>query len=177
LFIPTLLCDVAATLVTSRRWWDRIDDRIILGGLPLARHAKKLHALGVRRVVNMCNEYAGPIAAYERLGIRQLRLPTPDFSSPTLADINAAIAFVQQVESSTDLVYVHCKAGMGRSATVALCWLMLTQALAPDRAEARLRKIRPHVNQNLSRRAVVEAFASRHALATNSHDRRQKDKT
>jgi hypothetical protein len=39
-----------------------------------------LHALGVRGVVNMCDEYAGPQSDYKRLGIQQLRLRTVDHS-------------------------------------------------------------------------------------------------
>ena len=33
-FLPTLAYNVAMERVSSRRWWDKIDDRVILGALP-----------------------------------------------------------------------------------------------------------------------------------------------
>ena len=159
LFIPSLLGEAATALVTSRRWWDRIDDVVILGALPTTWHVAQLHDLGVRRVINLCNEYAGPRAAYARHGIEQLRLPTPDFSPPTLDSVRQALALIEQAEAAQESVYLHCKAGRGRSATVAVCRLMQTNSISAEEAEARLRAIRPHVDRRLHRRPVVAAFA------------------
>ena len=63
-----------------------VDQTVILGTAPLAilGHPKELHSRGVRGVVNMCSEYAGPQAAYKELGIKQLRLPTTDHFEPTV---------------------------------------------------------------------------------------------
>jgi protein-tyrosine phosphatase len=44
----------------------------------------------------MCGEYEGPIKAYERLGIEQLRLPTDDHFEPALADMSAAVRFIAE---------------------------------------------------------------------------------
>jgi atypical dual specificity phosphatase len=52
--------------------------------LKLLGHPDMLHALGVRGVVNMCDEYAGPQTDYKRLGIQQLRLRTVDHSEVRL---------------------------------------------------------------------------------------------
>ena len=37
-FLPTLAYNVAMERVSSRRWWDRIDDKVILGALPFRFH-------------------------------------------------------------------------------------------------------------------------------------------
>lgn len=159
LFVPSLLCEAATTLVTSRRWWDRISDELILGALPATWHVPQLAALGVRRVINLCNEYLGPTDSYRRFKIEQLRLPTVDFTAPTIDAVNQAVRAMQQAQAADETVYLHCKAGRGRSATVAVCWLIQSQNISAEEAEARLRRIRSHIDRNLHRRAVVAAFS------------------
>lgn len=41
-FYPTLLYNVFMEKVTSRRWYDRIDDHTILGALPFRSMAKQV---------------------------------------------------------------------------------------------------------------------------------------
>lgn len=159
LFWPTIFWNLAFhRLLRGRQWWDRIDERVWLGALPLARHAARLGALGVRAVVNMCEEYAGPAAAYARLGIEQLHVPTIDFTPPSLGDVRRAVAFMRDHIARGGGVYVHCKAGRARSATVVLCWLVAEKGLAPEAANALLVERRPQVLRHLHRREVVRSF-------------------
>lgn len=72
----------------------------------------------------MCEEYRGPIRKYKELGITSLRLPTVDHFEPSIADLEAAIQFIEKCHSSGTKVYVHCRAGHGRSAAVVLGWLL-----------------------------------------------------
>jgi atypical dual specificity phosphatase len=58
-------------------------------------------------------------------------------------------------------VYVHCKAGRGRSATVVLCWLVDAKNMTPDEAQSLLFEKRPHVNKHLADRQVVQEFFAR----------------
>jgi hypothetical protein len=43
--------------------------------------------LQVRGVINMCDEYGGPIKKYEQLGMQQLRLRTVDHFEPSVNDL------------------------------------------------------------------------------------------
>jgi atypical dual specificity phosphatase len=138
-----------------------VDDHVLWGALPSEADARTLHALGVRAVVNTCEEYAGPEAYYARNGIEHLRLPTVDFQPPSLADVERAVAFMRRHARAGRQVYVHCKAGRGRSATVALCWLVAEKGLSPLEAQAVLNQCRPHVKGRLHERSVVQAFAER----------------
>jgi atypical dual specificity phosphatase len=109
----------------SRRgnYWTEIDDTVVLGCAPFdfaVGHPKKLHALGVRGVVNMCAEYTGPVDTYANLGIRQLRLPTTDHFESSVEQLEDAVAFIDQHRQRGERVYVHCKAGHGRAAAVVL---------------------------------------------------------
>lgn len=159
-FYPTLAWNFTlARILKLRHWWDPIDPHVIVGAYPFARDVTRMHAEGVRAVVNTCEEYEGPKSEYERLGIEQLRIPTTDFTAPSLEDISLAVEFVQQHVESEETVYIHCKAGRARSATVALCWLMKYRHLTPNQAQAMLLQSRPHVHRNLTERPVVKEFA------------------
>jgi atypical dual specificity phosphatase len=159
LFHPTLWWNrLLHRALPSRRWWDRIDAHVLLGALPIEHVLPELQAEGVRAVVNLCEEFPGPVEAYARMGIEQLHLPTIDFSPPTLADIERGVAFIQAHAGKGETVYVHCKAGRGRSATVVICWLVKTNGLSPTDAERFVRERRPHIAHGLHRRREVLAF-------------------
>ena len=159
-FYPTLAWNVTlGRILKIRNWWDSIDPHVIVGARPSASDVSKMHAEGVRAVVNTCEEYAGPIGEYEKLGIVQLHIPTTDFTHPKLQDVIDAVEFTEQHVGAGETVYIHCKAGRARSATVALCWLMKYRAMSPAEAQETLLKHRPHVNPRLTQRPVVQAFA------------------
>lgn len=113
-------------LMRLGNYWTVMDDTVILGCAPLGMLGvpQKLHDLNVRGVINMCNEFSGPEKAYERLGMKQLRLPTDDHFEPNVSDFQDAVAFIKRFKVKNEKVYIHCKAGHGRAASVAFCWLM-----------------------------------------------------
>ena len=59
------------------------------------------------------------------MGVEQLKLPTPDFvASPSQEFINQGVSFILKHRQQQHSVYVHCKAGRTRSATIVACYLM-----------------------------------------------------
>jgi atypical dual specificity phosphatase len=166
LFWPTFLWNALLGRVLGlRRWWDRVDHHLLLGALPLRPDVAALAAEGVAAVVNTCEEYAGPVEEYRRYGIEQLRVPTTDFHPPTLDSIRLAVAFIQQHVVAGQTVYVHCKAGRARSATVVLCWLVAYRGMTVEQAQRHLLACRPHVMATLGQRAVVKEWAASCATA------------
>lgn len=161
-FYPTLAWNYSlAKIFRVRNWWDRIGDtNVIVGAYPFASEVPAMHQAGVRAVVNTCEEYAGPMDAYDQYNIVQLRIPTTDFTHPLLKDVVQAVEFVQEHASAGDGVYIHCKAGRARSATVALCWLMKYQGMTAAEGQAKLLESRAHVNPRLTQRPVVKEFAN-----------------
>jgi atypical dual specificity phosphatase len=139
-----------------RSWWNRVDEHVILGALPLARDAQALKAEGVTGVVNMCEEYRGPIAKYEELGIDQLWLPTIDFTHPADALVERGAEFIESHAKKGGTVYVHCKAGRARSATIVLWWLVRYRGLSPEAAQQLLLLRRPHINPKVYLRPVIQ---------------------
>jgi atypical dual specificity phosphatase len=161
MFYPTLAWNFTlARVLGVRRWWDHIEPHVIVGAYPFARDVAALHQAGVRAVVNTCEEYPGPLQQYAQHGIEQLHVPTTDFTHPRLDDIARAVEFVQGQVAADQTVYIHCKAGRARSATVALCWLIKYRGMTPEQGQQLLRKCRPQVNPRLSERAVVRQYAS-----------------
>ncbi|KAF0691801.1 Aste57867_17072 [Aphanomyces stellatus] len=110
----------------SRRsnYFTLVDSHVYLGAVPMVfmGHVSFLHARGVRAVVNLCDEYEGPVATYRKHNITQLRIPTVDHTEPSLSDLRKAVEFIEFHKSQGSRVFVHCKAGSGRSAAVVFCW-------------------------------------------------------
>ncbi|OYP36137.1 phosphatidylglycerophosphatase and protein-tyrosine phosphatase 1 family protein [Rhodopirellula sp. MGV] len=158
-FAPTLCWNyLLARVLHVRRWWDRIDEHVIVGAYPFGKDVAGLRGEGVRAVVNTCEEYAGPTIEYHKHGIEQLHIPTTDFTHPRLGDIEAAVEFIQKYKLQNDTVYIHCKAGRARSATVAVCWLMKYRQMTPDQAQQHLLAARPHSNPHIASRPVVKQY-------------------
>jgi len=153
-------------ILKIRPWWSEIDPFLLLGALPFSRDVQHLHHLGVKAVVNTCLEYPGPVEAYQRYGIEQFYMPTEDFTEPRLADINRAVEFIQKHVGQQNKVYVHCKAGRARSATVLLCWLCRYRGMTPAEAQNLLLEKRSHVNPRIKDRAVVKAFLDQFGPST-----------
>lgn len=164
LFYPTL------PMTASKRigkWVTRIDRTLVLGGAPFAMmdYPRKLKDdYGVDGVINMCEEWRGPTRQYKKLGMEELYLPTTDHFEPSQEDLISALSFIKRHEARGKAVYVHCRAGHGRSGAVAYAWLLLKgypESLDdPKTLNANLRKIRK-VRQNLWKQPNIRALHDR----------------
>lgn len=161
LFYPTF---PITAMMRLGNYWTPVDDTLILGCAPfgIANHPEKLHKLGVRGVVNMCYEYPGPVDKYADLNIKQLRLPTVDHEEPTLDSFKEAMAFIKSYKDRNEKVYVHCKAGHGRAASVAYAW-MLTQnpSMTPKEINEVLCSKRK-VRKTLYKQRTIKTFYDKH---------------
>ncbi|CAI0523660.1 unnamed protein product [Linum tenue] len=141
LFYPTLLYNVVRNKFQADfRWWDRVDEFILLGAVPFPTDVPCLKELGVRGVVTMNEPYETlvPTSLYYEHGIDHLVLPTRDYCfAPSLRDIYNVLR--------GETTYVHCKAGRGRSTTVVLCYLVQHKHMTPDAAYKYVKSIRPRV--------------------------------
>lgn len=122
-FYPTF---PITALMRIGNYWTKVDETLYLGCAPLdiLDHPAMMHKMGIRGVVNMCYEYAGPRKTYDTLGIRQLHFPVVDHTEAPVDNLKDAVAFIQQFRDRGEKVLVHCKAGHGRGASVALAWMM-----------------------------------------------------
>lgn len=159
IFYPTLWWNMLLGRVLKvRNWWDPVNEHIIIGAMPFARDVEQLAADGVSAVVNTCEEYEGPVAEYKKHGIEQMRMPTIDFTHPKFEDVSRAVEFMDAQVAAGKKIYVHCKAGRARSATVVLCWLIKHEKMTAAAGQKLLLEKRAHVNPRLPEREVVQKF-------------------
>lgn len=100
--------------------FDRITDLIYLGSrISGMDDYHRLRAHGVRACVDMKQEGADPWA-FEAF----LWLPTLDHDPPSQAHLRMGIGFLRQCEQARMPVFVHCMAGVGRSSTLVLAYML-----------------------------------------------------
>jgi len=154
-FLPTLAYNVAMERVSARRWWDRVDSKVILGALPFrSKYTEEMvRQQKIKGVVSMNEDYelalfSHQTAGWARLGVDFLQLSTVDiFSAPSQSKLRAGVKFMSEMEKDSS-VYVHCKAGRTRSATLVGCYLMEThraEGWGPEEAVEHMRAARPHI--------------------------------
>ncbi len=111
---------------------DWISDRVKAGAHPLIRRdVRRLVADGITHVVDLRqqHEWAPPWRGQDALdeiaaqGLVRLHVPVEDMTAPTPEDLDAAVAFIDEaLEDPNARVYVHCRAGVQRTACVLVAW-------------------------------------------------------
>ncbi len=135
----------------------RVGPGLVLGGQYRRQGWRRLQAAGVTSVLNMRSEYCDREAG---IAPRQyLRLPTVDDESPTPEQFRQGVAFIREQVAEGGGVYVHCKAGMGRAATMVAAYLV-AQGLSPDEAWTQIRRVRPFIRPTSPQRAAIDDWAA-----------------
>lgn len=137
-------------------WFDTygfalVDDRLATGGFPLDDgDVARLAAAGITRVLNLCEdreyedgERAAVTAAYARRGIAEERLGVVDFGEVLPGALERGVRIALPWLDAGETVYVHCRAGWQRSATVAAGILAVHHGIEPDEALGRIRRRKP----------------------------------
>ncbi|KAG7534493.1 Protein-tyrosine phosphatase-like [Arabidopsis thaliana x Arabidopsis arenosa] len=162
LFYPTLLYNLVRFKLQSQfRWWDQIDEYLLMGAVPFRKDVPRLKQLGVNGVITLNEPYETlvPSSLYNAYEMEHLVIPTRDYLfAPSIADITRAVNFIHKNALLGKTTYVHCKAGRGRSTTVVLCYLIEHKSMTVAAAFEHVRSIRPRVLLHASQRKVVEEF-------------------
>ncbi|KAF7810068.1 putative dual specificity protein phosphatase DSP8 [Senna tora] len=162
LFYPTLLYNVIRNkFQTEFRWWDQVDEFILLGAVPFPIDVPRLKELGVRGVITLNESYETlvPTTLYHAHEIDHLVIPTRDYCfAPSLRDICRAVDFIHENALSGRTTYVHCKAGRGRSTTIVICYLVHHKMMTPDAAYDYIKSIRPRVLLASSQWQAVQEY-------------------
>nr|GMC92540.1 putative dual specificity protein phosphatase DSP8 [Ipomoea batatas] len=170
LFYPTLLYNVFRNKIQAEfRWWDRVDQFILLGAVPFPKDVPRLKQLGVGGVITLNEPYETlvPTSLYRAHEIDHLVIPTRDYLfAPSFGNINQAVDFIHKNATSGRTTYVHCKAGRGRSTTVVLCYLVVYKHMTPADALEYVRSVRPRVLLAPSQWKAVLEFKQWRAAST-----------
>jgi atypical dual specificity phosphatase len=119
----------------------------------------RLQGLGIRRLINL-HERRHPQTCLGVYALTECHVPMTDFAAPPRAQLAAALGVIHTAVSAGERVAVHCGGGLGRSGTVAACYLV---ELGHDwrTAIARVRAVRPGAIETAAQVASVAAHAER----------------
>lgn len=123
----------------------------------------------VKGVVSMNEDYelwllSNNAEQWSKMGVKFLQLPTTDiFEAPCQSKLRNGVEFINSFvpndskissipayhelndTKAVGTVYVHCKAGRTRSATLVGCYLMMKNGWSPERAVEHMRDCRSHI--------------------------------
>jgi len=124
-----------------------IADHLYLGSAAHASQLELLERLGITALLNVspnCPNYWPDKFEYQTI-------PVEDNSTADIkAHFKAAIEFINEVKNKNGKILVHCKAGVSRSATMCLAYLISNRKMclndAYDEIKAKRRVISPNFN-------------------------------
>ncbi|MGP8161641.1 MAG: phosphotransferase [Candidatus Dormibacteria bacterium] len=128
----------------------------------------QLRSLGATRLLCLVTEpelrWAGVADLGNRAtaaGLAYRRLPIPDQGTPSVEDTEDLVRWIAQATGRGESVVLTCMGGLGRSGTVAACFLVSAGA-APESAIAAVRAARgPRALETITQEDFVAAFAAR----------------
>lgn len=129
-----------------------VDDRLVMGGYPLDADdvATLVVRAGVTRVLNLCQdaeyeagERAAVSTAYAAHGIVEERIDVIDFGDVLPGALEQGVRVAVPWLQAGETVYIHCRAGRQRSATVAAGVLAVHHGIEPDDALGRIKRRKP----------------------------------
>jgi len=137
--------------------WVR-EGRVAGMGMPYADPWPVLEEAGVAALLTLTEQPLRGTPSPERFHC--LHVPLVDFGTPSPADLERCVAWIdEQVEAGRGVV-VHCFAGIGRTGTVIASWLV-AQGMAADEAIRELRSKRPGSVETPGQADAVLRFARR----------------
>lgn len=129
-------------------------DGLVVGAIPLdVEDVRTLQWIGVERILNLVGdkEYTEGarqmvVATLADAEIQEHRIPIVDYGSLSIDVLNEAVTVVNRWLDDGHTVYLHCRAGWQRSATVAAGVLAVRNDIDVDRALRAVRSRRPSAN-------------------------------
>ena len=97
--------------------------RVLAGEHPSRAGSSTLHGQGFTHCVDLTGA-RDQLPAYAVPGAVHLQHPIADFGVPTVDGMRATLHAVLAALDAGGTVYLHCKAGIGRTGTVAACLLV-----------------------------------------------------
>ncbi|KAG7202972.1 hypothetical protein KM043_010108 [Ampulex compressa] len=121
---------------------------LYLGNGRDAADLQLLRALGATRVLNVTSQLPG---YHEERGITYRQIPASDSGHQNLKQyFEEAFDFIEEARKAGSSVLVHCQAGVSRSATIAIAYIMRHKGLSMVEAYKLVKNARPIISPNLN---------------------------
>jgi protein-tyrosine phosphatase len=112
----------------SYPWWNQIEKNLYLGALPLKHmgHFEDLQRLGITDVITINEDFEISIQPDEwtEKGITNHRLVSEDYGPVSQENLSKGSDLINRLLREGACVYVHCKGGVGRSASLIIAKLI-----------------------------------------------------
>ena len=116
---------------------------LYVGGQYKKSAYKNFKKWGITGIVNMRMSTPKPAPS----GFKILNLKTPDWTPPTIEDLQKGVDFMYKQKQAGGASYVHCRQGEGRGPTMAAAYL-ISEGLSAQEALDAIRKARPSAHPN-----------------------------
>jgi hypothetical protein len=104
---------------------DWVTDQLAVGQAPMSRdHLEALKQAGVDAILNLCAEYCDLHEIEAESGFQVYYLPIPDEEAPDMAEMEKALAWLDEAIYLDKKVLIHCRHGIGRTGTVLNAYLL-----------------------------------------------------
>ncbi len=123
----------------------QITPQIYIGGFMEARNGQWLQNRGVTHIVNASRELPNYFPNY----FKYLRLDLNDTPEQDLTKaLNNSYRFMKKAIDEGGVVFVHCFAGISRSSSQIIHYLMISETMSFERAFNYVQKKHPRTNPN-----------------------------
>ena len=93
-----------------------ITENIAAGHAPMSpADLEEIRSQGIGAIVNLCGEYCDLHEIEETSGFEVCYLPIPDECAPDVAEMEKALAWLDDILSGGRKALVHCRFGIGRT--------------------------------------------------------------
>ena len=131
---------------------NQITDTIYLGNIEGAFNVKKLQKLGIRKVLTVMSDFGNHYP--ENMFIHKSIDVVDDYETNLFPYFKECLLFID----GYDKVFVHCAAGMSRSPTMVIAFLMWKKKMSLNTAIKFVKNKRPEISPNLNFMRQLEMF-------------------
>ncbi len=157
--ISLLLTRSYRGLIRAFNWWDAIDEHFYLGGALMFDDIERLQRQGVAAVVNLCAERQDDEQRLAEAQMVYLWLPVLDMCAPSLEQIELGMRWMQYQRQCNHVIYVHCAAGVGRSAMLLACWYVYRHGCSTTDALRHIKSKHPQISLTRRQAHQLKAYA------------------
>jgi len=146
-------------LIRALNWWDAIDEHFYLGGAFMFDDIERLQRQGIKAVVNLCAERQDDEQRLAAANMVYLWLPVLDMCAPSLEQIEQGMQWIHHQRQRNRVIYIHCAAGVGRSAMLLACWYVYYQRLSAMDPLQQIKSKHPQISLTRRQAHRLNAFA------------------